>query len=438
MKTPKSHTQQILAILGSLFLASLACNLPRQAKPDTQATMNAALTAASANLLPTNTIAAVADPGSPNANTAQTAQSQTLTPTPSVTPETNPVATAASIQDNVFAEDLLNRNHSISASSSVIGPKDFVYSAYLFINNRIDPAIEEPRPEICRLAIYRQDVNVNELIYSFTTPRYAPNNRYGYPAYCEAINWDSPSQNVVWGAQIAPETRALLGLNGYWSDINQNGLPEFAIYYQYCVTGCLDYGAVAVHFYEIKNTYQPADITAELPGVIHPWNIVHRNEPLDIWVYDHTQEYEPLVYIESSWIYAWDGTKYKDVSTSFQAEYQSQIDQIANEIRTGFGQPITTTRVDMLQILMLSNKSDLPQQQTLQTFLDISNPAHWPGTNPTLTCWLQLARAYAQRDVVKGRPFTTPPNEGKLTKAYLEDILEVYENYDLSACESLP
>jgi hypothetical protein len=438
MKTPIAHSQKILAILGGLFLASLACNLPRQAQPDTQATMNAALTEVSANLLLTSTLAAVAEPGSPVPDNAQPAQTQSLTATPSVTPETNPVATAASIQNNVFAEDLLNRNHEIKASSSVVGPKDFVYSAYLFINKRIDPITEDPRPEICRLAIYRLDAGENELLRSFTGPLYAPNNRYGYPAYCEAINWDAPSQNVVWGGEITSETRTLLGLNGYWSDINQNGLPEFAVYYQYCVTGCLNFGAVSVHFYEIKNTYQPTDITAGLHGVIHPWNIVHRNEPLDIWVYDHTKEYEPLVYIESSWVYAWDGSKFKDVSSSYQAEYQSQIDQIANEIRTKNMQPITSTRVDMLQILMLSNKANLPPQQTLQTFLDISNPAHWPGTNPTLTCWLQLARAYAQRDVTKGRPFTTPPNEGKLTKAYLEDILETYEKYDLSACESLP
>ena len=208
MKTQIVHSRKILAFLGSLFLASLACNLPTRSEPDTQATMDAALSAVSANFAPTNTIP-VSTAAAVPANTASVApnpthtptldQNSSLTATPSATLDSPPLATAASIENNVFAEDLLNRNHEITASSSTFGPRDFVYSAYLFINKRIDPLIEEPRTEICRLAIYRLDNGVNELLRSFTGPLYAPNNRYGYPAYCEAINWDAPSQNVVWG-----------------------------------------------------------------------------------------------------------------------------------------------------------------------------------------------------------------------------------------------
>lgn len=325
-------------------------------------------------------------------------------------------------------------------SSSTIGPKDFIYSAYLFKNNRIDPLVDETRTDICRLAIYRLDSGENELLRSFTGPLYAQNNRYTYPVYCEAINWDAPSQHVTAGGEITQETRTLLGLYGYWSDINRNGLPEFAVYYQYCAQGCLDYGAVAVHFYEIKNTYQPANITAVLPGVLHPWNLVHRNDPLDLWVYDNSLEYMPLTNIETYWIYAWDKTKFKDVSSNYQAEYSAQIDQIASGIRDKYGLALTEPNLEMLQILVLSNKADLSQSQTLATFMDLSNPNHWPGTNPTLTCWLQLARAYAQRDAAKGRPFSLPPNENKLDKSNLEEIIAEYSelNYDLSACETLP
>lgn len=424
----------IFTIFSSILLSTLACNLPGRATPDARATMEAALTEVSAALPITST----SEGFYTNQDSSQ--PSQTPVPSETVVPDTPLVATAASIENNVFAEDLLNRDHELMASSSVIGPKDFVYSAYLFNNTRIDPITDETKPEICRLAFYRLDEDENALLRSFTGPLYASNSRYTYPVYCEAVNWDAPSKEILWGAEISQETRSLLGMDGYWSDINQNGLPEFAVFYQYCVQGCLNYGAVAVHFYEIKNTYQPTDITADLPGVIQPWNIVHRNDPLDIWVYDHTREYEPLVYVESSWVYAWDGSKYKDISDNYQGDYSAQINQIATEIRNQFGLAITETRVDMLQILMLANKADLSKQQTLQTFLDISDPVHWPGTNPTMTCWLQLARAYAQRDVAEGQPFSLPPNGNMLNGPGLEEILEEFgqPKYDLSACEYLP
>jgi hypothetical protein len=434
MNKTNAQIPAMLAIISTLLLSVLACNLPQRAKPDARGTMNAALTEVSAALPVTSTsVSLPADQGSP---------SETQTPTSTATPElTNfPGPTAASIENNVFAEDLLNRDHVLLASSSVIGPRDFVYSAYLFNNTRIDPIVDEPRTDICRLAIYRLDGNENGLLSSFTGPLYAPNNRYTYPVYCEAINWDVPSQEVLGGGEITPETRALLGLDGYWSDINQNGLPEFAVYYQYCSQGCLDFGAVDVHFYEIKNTYQPTDITADLPGVIHPWNIVHNANPLDIWVYDPTLEYEPLVYIESSWIYAWNGSDYEDVTANYQSEYSAEIDRLTTEIRNQYNAPITETRIDMLQILVLANKAKLPKEQILTTFLDITDPIHWPGTNPTLTCWLQLARAYAQRDTEREEPFSLPPNESKLNGPDLEEILENINQpkYDLSACETLP
>lgn len=426
--------KKFIAIFIPLFLAVMACNLPSQSKPDSQATMHAALTEVNV-AYPTRTVQ-VSNPG-------QQAPAATSTPTATIVTaisETLPGPTAAAIDTDVFAQDLLNRDHELLASSSTVGPKDFVYSAYLFKNNRIDPILDEPKTDICRLAIYRLDNGENELLRSFTGPLYAPNNRYTYPVFCEAINWDSPSQNITWGGEISQETRTLLGLYGYWSDINQNGLPEFAVYYQYCAQGCLDYGAVSVHFYEIKNTYQPANITADLPGVIQPWNMVHNIDPLDLWVYDNTLEYQPLVNIETSWIYAWDKTRFTDVSQNYQAEYAAQINQIASGIRDKYGLALTEPHIEMLKILVLSNKADLPRTQTLTTFMDLSNPIHWPGTNPTLACWLQLARAYAQRDAAKGRPFSMPPNETIVNGPRLEEFLENEDliKYDLSACESLP
>jgi len=421
--------RSLLILLAALIIPILACNLPVRSQPDTRATMSAALTEVNAAGFPTSTSSTTGQTQTP-----EPSQTSTVTTEASLT---TPLPTAAPVENDVFVADLLRRGYDLSASSSTIGPKDFIYSAYLFSNTKIDPMTDEPRPEICRLAIYRLDEDENALLRSFTAPQYPEDSRYTFPVSCEVITWDAPSPDITWGGEITPEIRYLLGLDGHWSDINQNGLPEFAVYYQYCNQGCLDYGAVAVHFYEIKNTYQPVNITADLPGVIHPWNVVHNRDPLDIWVYDPALEYEPQVFIESSWIFAWDSSEYKNFTSQHAHEYKVQIDQIAADIQDEYGMAITNTRVDFLKILVLSNKAELPPGQTLETFLDVTNPAHWPGTDSTMSCWLQLARAYAQRDADADRPFSLPPNQATINGPGLSDILEEIDqnNYDVSACK---
>jgi hypothetical protein len=226
-----------------------------------------------------------------------------------------------------------------------------------------------------------------------------------------------------------------LALQGNWSDINQNGLGEFAVTFQYCPQGCLENGVAAVHFYEITNTYQVVDITADLPGVIHPGKMVQSRDPLTLWVHD-LLAYDSGAYLQTAWIYAWEGAGYVDVSRQYAQAYQAQIDQIVTGIQAAYDAPLTTARLDMLAILLLSNKAKLPQQPTLTTFLQVSDPSRWPGTGATTTCWLQLGRAYAQRDAGKGRPFSLPPNETTINGPALEDILAAINQnkYDLSAC----
>ena len=418
MPKQTSSFQVLIAFVSVSIFTALACNLPGKSQPDTRATLNAALTEVNAENLPTSEQV--------DSNQEDTQSTSTPSPEASVTPtqeSQTPLPTAASIEGNIFAEDLIQRGHELLASSSVIGPKDYQYSAYLFLNTRIDPYADELRPEICRLAIYRQDADENALLRSFTAPQFPPGSRYTYPVRCEAINWDAPSQQMTLGGEITPETRALLGMSGHWSDINQNGLPEFAVYYQYCAQGCLDYGVPAVHFYEIKNTYQPVHITADSPGVLLPWDLTHTTDPLTLRAYDAALEYEPLVFIETSWVLAWDGNTFEDVTDQYADEYAEQRAQIAREIQEEYGMPLTDRHPEMLKILVLANKADLSRDQTLTTFLDVTNPAHWPGTDSTLSCWLQLGRAYAQRDAAAGRPFTLPPNQNEINGPNLDDII---------------
>ncbi len=374
-----------------------------------------------------------------NQVTTQPSQTPKISGTVTATSEATqsiPLPTAASVKQDVFAKDLERRGHEIIASSSIFGPKDYIYSAYLFQNTKIDPTVEETSPEFCRLAIYRLDADQNSLLRSFTAPKYPEGAGYSFPVSCKAVNWDHPSPDFSWGGSLTSDIGELLGLDGNWSDINQNGLPEFAVVFQYCNQGCIDHGVVAVHFYEITNTYQPVDITANLPGVIQPWNIVHNIDPLDIWVYDLV-EYEPKTFIESSWIYAWNERGFIDVTSQHGGEYKSIIDQNIADIQDEYGTPITHTRIDFLEILVFSNKAKFSTEQTLETFLDITNSAHWPGTDNSLSCWLQLARAYAQRDANARRPFSLPPSLTTINGPGFSEILENIDQdrFDISACK---
>ena len=418
------------AIALILLLAALACNLPRQIPP-TATDVPVVVTAKSAfetavNATPTNTIPATKSP---------VPETVTVTTTPA---PTMPVSTAAPVPEGGFPDDLERRGYLNLASSSTIGPGELIYSAYLFSNERRDTETGETTREICRLAFTRLSGAENELLRYFTAPPYVEQSRYQFPVSCEAIHWEAPSPNVTWGGEIPADTRQALEMSGHWSDINQNGLPEFGVYYQYCGDGCLDYGAVATHFYELRNTFKVENITAALPGVLHPWDMVVSSDPLILRVHDPI-EYEPQVLIDTSWLYTWRDGQFVDVTHQHADEYRTEIDEIVAEIKKEYGMAISHTRTDFLEILLLANKARLPQGETLDTFLDVTNPAHWPGSSTTMTCWLQLGRAYARQDAQKERPFRLPPNETTLNGPKLEDIVEDtgIERYDLTACQQL-
>lgn len=414
---------RLLLLLIVLLAAVLACNLPTSEKPDAGATLNAALT--EANALPAST-------PQPAASLTQTPDTAGENASPTTAP-TVPLPTAAPLNDDSFATDLQNRGYALIAASSIIGPKDYIYSAYLFSHTGLDPSAA-----ICRLAFTRYEPNNNELLRYFAAPGYPAGSGYTFPINCEAVNWDAPPEHLIGEAELSPEIRSLLGFNGQWSDINQNGLPEFAVAYPYCAQDCPEYGEVALHFFELKNTYKVVDITAALPGVVQPWHMFHSGNPLHIWVYDPAQ-YETGIPIQSAWLFAWDGSEFKDDTPQHASEYSAQIDQLVEEIKTEYGMALTQTRVEFIRILMLGNKAELPQQQTLTTFLEVSDPVHWPGTNLTLSCWLEFARAYAQRDTQNNQLFSLPPTQPEINSPTLPGILAEFdlEKYALHSCVQL-
>lgn len=366
------------------------------------------------------------------------------TPFSTSTPTVVPLAV-----DDQFRADLEGQNYRFVFGASTIGPKGFTYSSYLFTDTKLQPYQDgKSSPEICRIAFYRLDGNGNTLLGTFGAPTYLPQWTSAYPVLCQPINWDNP--DALLGGILTPaslgladdETHKLLGLQGYWSDINQNGLPEFALYSQYCPNACTNEGEVSTHFYEIQDTATVVDITADLPGVFHPWSFVHSIQPLDFYLYDPTLngtlEFLPHAGIESFWIYAWEGNQFIDKTSQYAELYSIQIDEQVKGLQENYyGQPLNhTLKLYMYEILVLSNKASLPRKATLDKFLEVTDLSHWPGTEPEGMCWLQVSRAYAQTAYEHNQPFSFPPINyfsGMLSEEELQQQIDLGE-HDVSAC----
>jgi hypothetical protein len=291
------------------------------------------------------------------------------------------------------------------------------------------------------LAFYRSDGQHNELIHTFDAPLYAEGSWYdGYPVFCHPNDWNQSSTYYSY-YPLEPDFYDLLDLNGVWSDINQNGLPEFSVHYQYCPGACLNHGAVAIHIYEIQTTSRVIDLTAGLPGVIEPFNLVHSVDPITFYVYDPTLWYcYKWCTINTWWIYAWDEEGLVDVTDSYVDEYLELGEQIKADFKRDYGRIFREWT--LLSVLFLYEKAGL-SDLALETFLDISDPGFWPEASDMEYCWLQYARAQAQIDRYEGRPFRFPEFRLIDETVYSLEILSrvvpglVQSGYDLSACEQV-
>ena len=128
----------------------------------------------------------------------------------------------------------------------------------------------------CQLIVYRWDDDKYIRIYS-TGDAYVN---------CQAINWEATIR--FYAGDIMPpdeRTRTALSLKGYWSDINGNGLPEFAVVWEYCFNNCQPYESTYLRFYEIRDKATVVDLTKDFSGTIEPANMLNTAEPLTINVY---------------------------------------------------------------------------------------------------------------------------------------------------------
>jgi len=364
-------------------------------------------------------------------------------PTPS---SRTPVAVA---EGDSFRQDLARLGYQEYYSSSTTGPGGYIYSVYVDIDKSFQGFTKGRYPEMsyridqetegCRMVFYRWGGIENTFLYSFAAPPGTYTYYPGYPAICMPMDWSDPKTYLAF-LSIDFELYPALKLDGPWSDINHNSLPEFAMYYQYCSNGCLEPGAPAIHFYEIQSSARIVDITADLPGVVQPSRMIHAADPLELYVYDPILAYcYKWCAFDTWWIYGWDGEKLVDVTPKYADEIRQSGQEKVARIKKGYGQPLNGDEWQLLEILFVYEKAGL-RNEALAQFMEVSDPKHWPADDTWFNCWLQSARAQAQEDYRLGHAFRFPPfwNPDSL-EISLESTFKRLDasHYDLSACQAL-
>ena len=339
-----------------------------------------------------------------------------------------------------FQIELLKHGYKLGFSTSTVGPGEYTYSANIFSNHGDNTSPEMPKDS--RIAFYRFDGKTNLLLRTFSAPEYLGGSIYsGYPPV-----WISPNYMPFWYEVNGwPDSGngSLRHLFGEWTDINNNGLPELVLSYEYCPNACVDDNGEATHFYEIQTTSKIVDITADLPGVIASTLYFHSRNPVEIFVYDPTLWYcYKWCIIDTWWIYAWDGQKFVDVSPKYANEYLAKGAKLIREIQQLSKEGFPEWR--LLSILFLYEKAGL-RKQAFELFMDISAPSRWPDVSTEELCWLQFARATVSEDYRLGKPFHFPAfnmasefiSPSNAIQRNIQLLDELKSTYEMSACVKL-
>lgn len=394
------------------------------------------------NLIPTNTVTPTFT------KTPVPTATFTLTPEPSpaATISPLPTVTAVSIDSkDPFWVEIQNKGYKLYESGSFSDPNGSVYSAYVFVEpNLSDPATIDPtQKEIWVIAFYVWDGQKNSLIQTFYAPQYT--NSYpdsGYPVGYYLMNWDDPADGSNWPSHyyleylVEPEDypRQELILNGFSSDINHNGLPEFSFVSAFCPVSC-NQAEIKYDFFEIQSTHSVVNLAANLPDHLSPYP--YATNPMTFEVCP-SQGYEGYRSITICKLYAWDKAGFTDVSKLYAEKYVESAEQDLQNLQAEYGQPFDYPYdLDALDILYEYEVAGM-RETALQTFLDVTDITHWPSTTPVFACWLQVSRATVQEDFKNNRPFSMVPSPTHLeggVKRFLEPF--AHSEYDFSACQSL-
>jgi hypothetical protein len=222
-------------------------------------------------------------------------------------------------------------------------------------------------------------------------------------------------------------------LNGFASDINQNGLPEFTVIGRYCPISCT-HPDTRYDFFEIRNTHSVVDLTGNLPGQLSPRNLYSTDPPIfNVW---ESRGYDLYLNIWLQWLYKWDGAKFANVTREHTDLYTASAEEQIEELKSHYGGPFEYYDRAVLRILLTYEMAGM-RAKALQTFLDLTDISHWPGTSPKFQCWLAISRATILEDYANDRPFSLPPST-----MFFEENMGRYlqpfdqQKYDFSACNS--
>ena len=114
------------------------------------------------------------------------------------------------------------------------------------------------------------------------------------------------------------------------------------------------------------------------------------------------------------WFYQWKDGQFVNVSSQYADEYRQQIADMANTVRQTYGSPLNDNPfirrspvTALLNILVVYNnlRLELSSGEGLDLLLNLTEVSHWPGSARVPTCWLQIARAYAEMDYEHDLPF---------------------------------
>lgn len=346
----------------------------------------------------------------------------TATAEPTTAATRPPVATAEHVIPSVdltLTDDLEGYVELQSASIQTKGGGS--YLAYTLRDGKIDTndlsdVSLSSSSEVCRVAFFRWQNKQATYIGSFPAPVYPNSDNEAYPYICVLIDWEESfwidpflAYAPLWPTIQSEDSKELLNLQSYSSDINNNGFPEFAVAYQYCNNACWNWGIIATHFYEFQPDGSVDDITADLPGAVDPFlNLVHDDHPGTLYVYDRGYV-GPGSTVDSYWIFSWQDGKYEDTTTQFADDILAWGNDWLSKIQLEYGKSLEWLPYDFSRILHQYEKAGL-QDEAIAILSEISNPANWPESDIYNLCYLRLVYENAVLDRQNNRAFALPPN----------------------------
>lgn len=366
----------------------------------------------------------------------------TEAPTPRSIPSMTPVATP----DDGFSRDLADKGYDELFGGSIVGPKGLVYTAHGFRDAALEPTFASLEPmtaEVCRLAFYRVEADGKQvLLETFAAPQFPLPSRYhGYPVMCQLVNWDHPVGGDL--ASIDPALHGQLSIEGYASDINENGFPEFALVSWFCPNAC-DGNEGQIDFFEIRSTSEIVRLTEGLPGAVYPWEVLSEGQSGTLSVQRVGLEYVPHLEIELAMVWVWNGEQYIDASRDHANDYIERANVLAETVSSLYGGPFVPNprrELDMISVLFLYETAGR-RQAGYELFDGLANIENWPETDEVGQCWLQSASAAARWALEHGQAYGLPPTSDAVDVWISMDNFPSYyadwanAGYDISACHA--